>query len=312
MVAMSYTSSAVAADVPLESSSSAVSWGPIVAGTLAATAITLIFILIGSGLGLTMVSPWSHDSSSLTTVGASAAIWLIVVQWVSAALGGYLTGRLRAKWVGIHTYEIFFRDTAHGFLAWALATVVVAGLLGSALSSVVSTGAQATATAVGAVGAAGAATAANAGDGSGGFSPAYFTDALLRPENAAAAPANQSAPGSQSNEAISAEVSRILLNGVAAGELSADDRTYLDQVVASRTGLSEADAKARVDAVLKRIDDAKVAAQKAADTARKAASAVALFGALSLFVGAFIACVAAAIGGRQRDEDEERMAMLQR
>jgi hypothetical protein len=310
MVAMSYTTSAVAADVPLESSSSAVSWGPIIAGTLAATAVTLIFILIGSGLGLTMVSPWSHDSSSLTTVGASAAIWLIVVQWVSAALGGYLTGRLRSKWVGVHTYEIFFRDTAHGFLAWALATVLVAGLLGSALSSIVSTGAQATATAVGAVGAAGAATAANASEGS-GFSPAYFTDSLLRPANAAA-PANQGAGAGQNNEAVSAEVSRILLNGVAAGEVSADDRTYLNQVVASRTGLSEADAKARVDTVLKRVDDAKLAAQQAADTARKTASAVALLGALSLCVGAFIASVAAAIGGRQRDEDEERMALLQR
>jgi hypothetical protein len=303
---MSFTSPTVA-DAPLESSSSAVSWGPIIAGTLAATAISLVFLLIGSGLGLTMVSPWSHDSASLTTVGATAAIWLIVVQWVSAGLGGYLTGRLRTKWVGVHTYEVFFRDTAHGFLAWALATVIVAGVLGSALSSIVSTGTQATATAVGAVGAAGAATAASASDGaSGGFSPAYFTDALLRPANTAPA------AGNQSDEAVSAQVTRVLVNGFVDGKLSADDQAYVEQVVAARTGLSATDAKARVDAVLKRIDETKVAAQKAADTARKTASAVALFGALSLFVGAFIASVSAAIGGRQRDEDEERMALLQR
>ncbi len=303
---MSFTSPTVA-DAPLESSSSAVSWGPIIAGTLAATAISLVFLLIGSGLGLTMVSPWSHDSASLTTVGATAAIWLIVVQWVSAGLGGYLTGRLRTKWVGVHTYEVFFRDTAHGFLAWALATVIVAGVLGSALSSIVSTGTQATATAVGAVGAAGAATAASASDGAtGGFSPAYFTDALLRPANTAPA------AGNQSDEAVSAQVTRVLVNGFVDGKLSADDQAYVEQVVAARTGLSETDAKARVDAVLKRIDETKVAAQKAADTARKTASAVALFGALSLFVGAFIASVSAAIGGRQRDEDEERLALLQR
>ncbi len=303
---MSFTSPTVA-DAPLESSSSAVSWGPIIAGTLAATAISLVFLLIGSGLGLTMVSPWSHDSASLTTVGATAAIWLIVVQWVSAGLGGYLTGRLRTKWVGVHTYEVFFRDTAHGFLAWALATVIVASVLGSALSSIVSTGTQATATAVGAVGAAGAATAASASDGaSGGFSPAYFTDALLRPANTAPA------AGNQSDEAVSAQVTRVLVNGFVDGKLSADDQAYVEQVVAARTGLSATDAKARVDAVLKRIDETKVAAQKAADTARKTASAVALFGALSLFVGAFIASVSAAIGGRQRDEDEERMALLQR
>ena len=303
---MSYASSTVVTDAPLESSASAVNWGPIIAGTLAATAISLIFILVGSGLGLTMVSPWSGESASLTTLGATAAVWLIVVQWVSAALGGYLTGRLRAKWVGVHTYEVFFRDTAHGFLAWALATVVVAGLLGSTLSSVLGTGTQAAASAVGAAGTAGALATASAADNRSGFSPAYFTDALLRPSNPAAAPANQS------NEAVSAEVSRVLVNGIVDGKLSADDQTYLQQVVASRTGLSEADAKARIDAVLTRINEAKAAAQKAADDARKTASAVALFGALSLFVGAFIASVAAAIGGRQRDEDEERMALLQR
>jgi hypothetical protein len=218
---------------------------------------------------------------------------------------------LRTKWTGVHTYEVFFRDTAHGFLAWALATLFVAGLLGSVVSSLVGAGAQATATVVGAAGAAGAATASSAADNSGsgvsgGFSPAYFTDALLRPANAGAAPANDS------NEAASAQVTRILLNGAAQGEISADDRTYLQQLVASRTGLSETDAKARVDAVLKRVDDAKAAALKAADTARKTASATALLGALSLFVGAFIASVAAAIGGGQRDEDEDRLALAAR
>lgn len=294
-------------DIPLESSSSAVSWGPIIAGALAATVMTLVFMLIGSGLGLTMISPWENDSSSLTTIGTSAAIWLVLVQWISAALGGYLTGRLRTKWAGLHTYEIFFRDTAHGFLAWALATLVVASLLGSAVSSIISTGAQATASAVGAAGTAGAAAAAaNADEMTSGFSPSYFTDALLRPADPRTPPANQS------NEQVTAEVSRILVSGATSGEIAPDDRTYLDQVVASRTGLSEADAKARVDATLKRIDDAKAAAKEAADTARKTASVAALVGALSLFVGAFCACIAAAIGGRQRDEDEERLALLKR
>lgn len=294
-------------DIPFESSSSAVSWGPIIAGALAATVMTLVLMLIGSGLGLTMISPWENDSSSLTTIGTSAAIWLVLVQWISAALGGYLTGRLRTKWAGLHTYEIFFRDTAHGFLAWALATLVVASLLSSAVSSIISTGAQATASAVGAAGTAGAAAAAaNADEMTSGFSPSYFTDSPLRPADPRTPPANQS------NEQVSAEVSRILVSGATSGEIAPDDRTYLDQVVASRTGLSEADAKARVDATLKRIDDAKAAAKEAADTARKAASVAALVGALSLFVGAFCACIAAAIGGRQRDEDEERLALLKR
>jgi hypothetical protein len=290
------------ADAPLESSSSAVSWGSIFAGALAAASISMILILVGSGLGLTMISPWSYKSASLTTVSAAAAAWLVVVQWLSAALGGYLTGRLRTKWVGVHTFEVMFRDTAHGFLAWALATVFVAWLLGSALSSVIGAGAQATATAAGAAGGAATAAGSTIAENSGGLSPAYFTDALLRPTNTHAAPANQS------NEAATAEVSRILLSGGVQGEISADDQAYLQQLVASRTGLSDADAKARIDQVMRRMADAKAEAQKAADTARKAASTAALLGALSLFVGAFIASVTATLGGRQRDEDEEAIA----
>ncbi|KAA0699773.1 hypothetical protein DTW90_10525 [Neorhizobium sp. P12A] len=293
-------------DPTMESSSSAVSWGPIIAGALVAAVISLLLMLVGSGIGLTMISPFAHESSSAITVTASAAAWLIVVQWFSAGVGGYLTGRLRTKWTSVHTYEVFFRDTAHGFLSWALATLLVVGFLGSAISSLIGAGTQATASAIGAAGSAGtiaasAAASNNSGSGSSNFSTAYFTDALLRPANAKAA-----APANESNEAVSAEVTRILVNGAAQGEISADDRTYLQQVVASRAGLSDADAKARVDAVLKRVDDAKAAAQKAADTARKAAAATALVGALALFVGAFIASVAAALGGRQRDEDEER------
>jgi hypothetical protein len=295
-------------DPTMESSSSAVSWGSVIAGAAAATVVSLLLTIVGSGLGLTMISPWAHQSSSATTVVATAAAWLIVVQWLSAGVGGYLTGRLRTKWTNIHTYEVFFRDTAHGFLAWALATLIVVGFLGSAISSLIGAGTQATASAIGAAASAGTVAASSTSPDSGGssnFSTAYFTDALLRPANA-----NAPAPANGGNEVVSAQVTRILLNGAAQGEISGDDRTYLQQVVASRTGLSDADAKARVDAVLKRIDDAKVAAQKAADTARKAAAATALVGALALFVGAFIACVAAALGGRQRDEDEERYAAM--
>jgi hypothetical protein len=276
----------------------------VIAGAVAATAITLILLMVGSGLGLTMVSPWSQQSSSAVTVGVTAAVWLIVVQWLSAGIGGYLTGRLRTKWTSVHTYEVFFRDTAHGFLSWALATILVAGLLSSAVSSVISAGTQATATLAGsAAGAAGATAASSASSSTSSFSPAYYTDALLRPSKP------QATPAGDSNENVSAEVSRILVNGAVQGEISPDDRTYLQQVVASRSGLSDADAKARVDTVLKRIDDAKVATQQAADKARKGASVVALLGAVSLLVGAFIAGVGGAIGGRQRDEDEERLAL---
>lgn len=290
--------------MPVESSASAVSLKSIIAGALAASAITLILTLIGSGLGLTMVSPWSGESASLEAIGWTTAVWLVLVQWLSAAFGGYLTGRLRTKWVGVHTDEVFFRDTAHGFLSWALATLLVAGLLGSVISAATGTVASATATAAGVAGTAGIAAASNAEDEGQGFSVDYFADAILRPADPATPPAVQS------DERVTAEVSRILINGTVRGEMPADDRAYLDRVVASRTGLSEADAKARVDQTLANIEAAKTEAQEAADTAKKAATAIALAGAVSLMIGAFIASVAAALGGRQRDEEEDLVAVV--
>ncbi|ARQ58006.1 UNVERIFIED_ORG: hypothetical protein GGE64_005098 [Rhizobium etli] len=286
---------------PVESSKSAMTWGPIFGGAAAAIGVTLILLLLGSGLGLTMVSPWSGQSSSLGTLGVTAAIWLVLVQWLSSALGGYVTGRLRTKWAAVHTDEVFFRDTAHGFLSWALATIFVAGFLASSLSSLAGAGAQAVGSAAHAVGS--TATAAGTAAASSATSPldlstAYFTDALLRPDQARAA-------ATSNDVAATSEVSRILLNGAAEGQVPDEDKAYLATIVSARTGLSEADARARVDTVLKRVDDAKVATQKAADEARKAASTTALLGSLSLLVGAFIAAAAAALGGSQRDEEED-------
>jgi hypothetical protein len=295
---MAISTASMTGDATVESSSSAVSWAPVIAGAFVATVVTLVLMLVGAGLGLTMVSPFASESSSATTISVYAAIWLVIVQWVSSGVGGYLTGRLRTKWVGVHTDEVFFRDTAHGFLTWAVATVVVVMFLSSAVSSVVGTAAQTVGQAAAATTSA-AATAAS--DNLPDLSTSYFTDALLRPADPRT-PSPRTAAGS--TEATAGEISRILLRSAANGEVTADDRSYIEQLIAVRTGLSEADAKARVDAVMKQIDDAKVAAQQAADTARKSTATTALLGALSMFIGAFIASAAAAIGGRRRDDDE--------
>ena len=299
-------STILATDVaaPVESSSSAVNWGPIIAGAFAASSLTFILMLLGSGLGLTMVSPWSNESASVTTFAVSTAIWLVIVQWLSSGLGGYLTGRLRTKWVGIHTDETFFRDTAHGFMAWALATLLVVFVLGSALSAAIGTGAQAASTvASGAAMGASAGATANAGSDGGSDATSYFVDALFRPTD----PSRLAAPGAEGDATAAAQASRILITSAAAGEVSADDKTYLGQLVAARTGLSQADATARVDAVLAQVEAAKVQAQEAADTARKAGATFALVGALSLIIGAFIASAAAALGGKQRDDEEDAL-----
>jgi hypothetical protein len=217
-----------------------------------AAVLSLLLLLVGAGLGFAMVSPWSSESASAATLGVSAAVWLVVVQWLSAGVGGYITGRLRTKWVGIHTYEVGFRDTAHGFLAWALATLVVAGLLGSSVSAIIGGATQATATIAGATTTAAANVASKAASDA---STSYFTDALLRPADPATATA-------ANNEAAAGQLSRILANAAIQGTMPDEDRAYVDRLVAARTGLTEADAKKRVDAVLKQIDDTKVAAQR--------------------------------------------------
>jgi hypothetical protein len=225
----------------------------------------------------------------------TAAIWLVVVQWLSSAFGGYLTGRLRTKWAAIHTDEVFFRDTAHGFLSWALATVFVFGFLASSLASLAGVGASA----VGSAATAGTTVASSSGGPD--LSTSYFTDALLRPERA-------TSEARADDGAAATQVSRILLQGAVNGQVPDTDRTYIASIVSARTGLNETDARGRVDNVLAAINDAKVKAQQAADTARKAAATTALVGAISLLVGAFIASAAAALGGKQRDDEEDILA----
>ena len=298
---MASTYSAKSVPAPIESSSSAVSWGPIIVGALAAAALTFVLMLLGSGLELIIVSPWSNEGARITTFAVSTAIWLVVVQWLSSGLGGFLTGRLRTKWVGIHTDETLFRDTAHGFMAWALATLLVIAVLGLALSSASRTGVQAAST-VASDAAMGASAAATANSGSRGETEvtAYFVDALFRPTD----PAKLAAPGAEGDAAAAAQASRILISSATSGEVSAGDKTYLGQLVAARIGLSQTDASARVDAVLAQVDAVKMKAQHAAEAVRKVGATFALLGALSLVVGAFVASVAAALGGRHRDDQE--------
>lgn len=285
----------------VEAPRSAMNWGPIWGGAFAAVATTAMLMLLGSGLGLTMISPWSGESASLTAIGVSTAIWIVVVQWLSSAIGGYLSGRLRTKWVGVHSDEVFFRDTAHGFMAWAVATLIV--ILTLAFHSTVLFGAGAHVAANiagGATNAAGESAQSRSGDDMTG----YFVDSLLRPAD----PARLATAGPDADQAVAAQVTRILTMGAVQGEVSQEDRTYLSTLIAARTGLSPQDAQARVEAILAKANELKVKAQQTADEARKASATAAILGALSMAIGAFIAAVAGAIGGRQRDEDEVALA----
>jgi hypothetical protein len=287
----------------VESSKSAVSWGAIIAGAVVAAAVSLILLALASGLGLASVSPWPNSGASLTTFSVMTAIGLIVVQWVASGFGGYITGRLRTKWTGTHTHEVFFRDTAHGFIMWALSTVLVASLLASATASLVGAGAHgaamvASGAAAGGAGAAGSAMA-NSGAPAGTLSPvgsvsAYNVDTLFRS-------AQPNANGGTSNADARAEATRILARSLTSGDVAAADRTYLAQLVAARTGVSDTDAQKRVDDTIAQVQADEAKARQAADTARKASSAASIFTALAMVIGAFIACAAAALGGQLRD-----------
>jgi hypothetical protein len=284
----STVSSAGGGTTPLLRSQSAASWPAIVAGAFAAAALSLVLLALGSGLGFAAVSPWPRAGISGMSLAVTAAIWLVLTQWLSAAVGGYMAGRLRTRWVGTHTHEVFFRDTAHGFVTWAVASVVVAATLGTGVLSSLSAVGRA-ATDVAAQGAKGAMT------GTTSESNLYGIDRLLRPSDPTSpAPAQAADP--------KPEVSRIIANVVVTGNVDDSDRTYLTQLVVARTGVSQADAQKRVDDLIASVMNTEAKAKAAADTARKAAAQSSIYLALSMVIGAFIASVAAALGGRLRDE----------
>jgi hypothetical protein len=269
---------------------SGVSWAAVIAGGVTAAAISIILLLFGVGLGLSSVSPWAGNGVSATAFTVLAAIWLIIVQWVSSLFGGYMAGRLRTKWVGVHTDEVFFRDTAHGFLAWALGTLIVVGVLTSATTAAINGGGHAAATLA-----------------SGAAQNTYYVDLLFRqnvnPNGTSALPddsANAQVTG-LSDQEMRAEAATILAQGAIGTGVSQSDSAYLAQLVSARTGLAPADAQARVDDVLSEEQAAITKAKQVADSARKASALAAIYTFISLLIGAFIASVAGAIGGRLRD-----------
>jgi hypothetical protein len=278
---------------------SAVSWGAIVAGAVVAAALSLILLMLGVGLGLSSVSPWGHYGTSAATFGVSTILWVTLTQLLACAMGGYLAGRLRTKWVAVDTDEVYFRDTAHGFLAWAVASLATAALLTSVIGSIVGAGIQAGAVVAGGVASHAAAAAGGSelvqSDNETG-PMGYFVDSLFRKESNTVV-ATTAAPRS--------EVSRIFTNTVFTGPLPVEDIRYVGQLVAQRTGLSQQEAEKRVTDTYTRLqaklNDAQAAAKDAANKARKASAYAALWLFISLLIGAFVASLAATFGGRQRD-----------
>jgi hypothetical protein len=259
-----------------ESRASGVSWAANAAGAVTTSALTLVLLAFGAGMGFLASSPW-NPAASATKFEVAAGIYLLVVATLSSSVGGYLAGRLRTKWVDLHSHEVYFRDTAHGFLSWAFATVISVALLASAATSIASGAASSAAQA-------GGAAISDLGRGN---SSSYFVDSLLR---------SPTSPAAGDTRPVRDEVGRIFAAS-AGRDMPAADRTYLNQLVAARTGLSEADAE-------KRVSEVTAQAKAAADRARKAAGAMSLWLAASMLLGAFAASLAATEGGELRDRDQ--------
>ncbi|MGY4533344.1 hypothetical protein ACVW0Y_002474 [Pseudomonas sp. TE3786] len=277
-------SDAYVAALDESSTASGVSWAAVFAGAVAAAALSLILLLLGSGLGFAAVSPWADKGLSAQGLGISAIIWLAFTQLIAAAMGGYLAGRLRKRWTTLHNDEVYFRDTAHGFLAWGVATLVTASLLVGSVSSLVSGTAQVSAT---------LATSPATAQVAESNNDTYFIDSLFRDSRAAPV----------TSDAAHDVAARIVARNLASdsGALNTQDRAYLAQLVAQRTDLSQADAEARVDKIYGEAHQAVVDLKVAADAAKKAAAHATLWMFVALLIGAFVAAFTAIYGGRQRD-----------
>ncbi|VVE84653.1 hypothetical protein [Pandoraea sputorum] len=276
-----------------KSPDTALSWGAVIAGALIAAAVSAMLLTGGTGLGFLSMTPWRNAAPPGAVLAVSAIVWLLVSQIIAYGVGGFITGRLRTQWRDAPRDEVYFRDTAHGFLMWAVSVLIGLVLIGATATSWVSGGTRASASLASA---ASAVVAQGAPAGSGGGLLDYFTDALLRPSDPAAAPPSRDAR---------AEVSRLLARSSVNGPLTDADRTYLVKRIAQRAGVDEASAQQRLTQIQAQFSQAVAQAQQkakeAAEAARKGLARFSIWAFVALLSGAFVASVAATLGGRMRE-----------
>jgi hypothetical protein len=249
-----------------ESTSSGVSWPAVIAGAFATAALGFTLMMLGAGAGLSSISIWPRAGFSTSRVAPIAIIWIMLVQLLACALGGYLAGRLRTKWVSVHTHEVYFRDTAHGLLVWCVGLVITVAFL-SSLSAVLARDLSSMA----------GEDIANPAD--------YFVDQLFRSDHPVA---------DRPDQATRAEARLVLAAALRQPAIDSRDKTYLANLISARTGASQADAASRVDQTL-------TSERQALDEARKAVAHSLYWLVVALLIGAFSASCAAILGGRRRD-----------
>lgn len=266
-------------------------WGAIFAGAAFALAISIVFVGFGSTLGLGLLSPWDPDGSGNTTVGVLAAVWFLVSTAVAYYAGGYVAGRMRPPVGDAAGSEVEMRDALHGAVIWALGVFVFAWIGVSTVSSVATGAAQVGSTAIEAAGSVAGSDAASSVAG-------YTVDKLFR--------TSPPISSSRANE-VREQGAQIIARAVADGELNANDKTYLAELVASRTALTQEEAETRVDEVYA---EAQAVAQQAADAAEKATDAaqtatlvVGFLTATGFLIALVAAWFGAVAGGAHRDSN---------
>jgi hypothetical protein len=261
---------------PTRVGSSYVEWAPIIAGAVAAAALSFVLLTAGAAIGLSLVSPYPSQSYGKSAATVATA-WALVVTIGSFLVGGYIAGRLRMTWGEGKPDEVEFRDGVHGFLVWCL-SIMIAGILATvAGTSTTMVGPQ-----VGKV---------SVYSSERGSVLASTVDIMLR--SIQSAPASPWQPASAD---LRDEVTRVLVTSIAAGQVTAPDRTYLAQVVAQRAGVAPAEAEKRVDAAF-------AEANRAVDQARRTVVLVGLVTTTALLFGLTATWYAAQRGGHHRDHN---------
>jgi hypothetical protein len=253
---------------PLETEPRYLQWTPVIAGALAATALSLILVTFAAavGLGVSSTAPTWRDASA--ALWLLSGIYLILQAIVSFALGAYIAGRLRRPLVAGPSEQVETRDGLHGLTVWAVAVVLGATVAAFVAAAAVNRPSPATA------------------NGS-AAEPllSYELDRLFR---SARRPPNVDLRSER------AEAGRILLTSSGHGGVSTEDRAYLVQLVGSATGLAPADAE-------RRVDNGIANARTALNRSRRSTIILAFSLATALLLGAVAAWAAACAGGRHRD-----------
>jgi hypothetical protein len=272
-----------------------VAWNAVFAGAAAAAALSLILLILGTGLGLSSVSPWNSAGISATTLGISSILWITTTQVIASGMGGYLAGRLASGWSTVRRDEVYFRDTAHGFLAWAFASLLTAALLASVIGSIIGGTARFGVSSVAPASTESAVKLPELVDAS----SSYFIDTLFRGTNTGST--------DRSRIELTGEVSRIMLNAMQSESMSIVDAQYVGELIAQRTGLTQVAAEKRVTETFDRLKTKKTelltSTKEAANKARKASAYTALWLFISLLMGAFAASYFATYGAKRRDID---------